>query len=516
MALTNAERLDRIQSQANDCHELELNLHKLDSNRDYCAFQVSTLNKDAPPKPSPETCANTDLNFGIPGFAKLPWSTANIENGCQLYATIQKSLEDLAEKGADSVDDVINTMKTCAPWLESFGSLRRFVDNLSTSEKREALNTMAGIAKLAANAKNAITAPIPLLLANHPGSVTLSQEQCACLFAHGFFCTYPHEDKTFNMINFSRIFYNGSFLSSVRLQCFLNYFSLVLKEMPTGCVSFCRNVLSHNDIPNWKNSKTSIPLVAVTSSVPIENAPGCLQVDFADEYIGGLVLSSPIDQEEVRFLICPEMIVSSLLCEKMEPLEAVRIIGAQRYNNYTGYRETFKWVPYKDYGSEPRDEFGRVVCDLAAIDALPFDVRQENVQYTRENIDRELNKAYAGFMSKSRETRPVATGNWGCGAFGGNKELKSLIQMLAAAKAGRAVMYCTFNDKKFEGSMIEQYEKLVEMGATVGAVYKALLSYGKERERNPRLSVYEHVYDSMRRDTLTGCIGSACTSGVDR
>ncbi|RCN39091.1 hypothetical protein ANCCAN_14993, partial [Ancylostoma caninum] len=158
MALTNAERLDRILSQANDCHELELNLHKLDSSRDYCGFQVSTLNKDFPPKPSPETCASTDLNFGVPGFAKLPWSTANIANGCELYANIQKALEDLAGKGADSVKDVIKTMQACAPWLESFGSLRRFMDSLSTSEKREALNTMAGIAKLAANAKNVITA----------------------------------------------------------------------------------------------------------------------------------------------------------------------------------------------------------------------------------------------------------------------------------------------------------------------------------------------------------------------
>ncbi|EYB96495.1 hypothetical protein Y032_0150g2783 [Ancylostoma ceylanicum] len=358
--------------------------------------------------------------------------------------------------------------------------------------------------------------PIPLLLANRPGSVTLSQEQCACLLAHGFFCTYPHEDKTFNMINFARIYYNTSFLSSVRLQFILNYFSLVLKEMPSGCVSFIRKVLCHSDIPNWKNSKTPIPLVGVTSTIAIEDAPGCLQVDFADEYIGGLVLASPIDQEEVRFLICPEMIVSSLLCEKMEPLEAIQIIGAQRYNSYSGYRGTLKWIPFKHYGSEPRDEFGRVVCDLAAIDALPFYEMHENFQYTKENIDRELNKAYAGFMSSLKEARPVATGNWGCGAFGGNKKLKSLIQMLAAAKAGRAMIYCTFNDKHFESSMIKQYEKLVGMNATIGAVYKALLSYDKERKQNPRLSVYRHVCDFMRRDTtLTGCIKSACTSTVD-
>ena len=32
----------------------------------------------------------------------------------------------------------------------------------------------------------------------------------------------------------------------------------------------------------------------------------------------------------------------------------------------------------------------------------------------------------------------VATGNWGCGVFGGNVQLKSLLQLLAASKVGRA------------------------------------------------------------------------------
>ncbi|VDM82636.1 unnamed protein product [Strongylus vulgaris] len=188
--------------------------------------------------------------------------------------------------------------------------------------------------------------------------------------------------------------------------------------------------------------------LAVTAELAIEDVTGCAQVDFADEYIGGLILSTPIDQvEEVRFMICPEMIVSCLLFEKMGPLEAIHIVGAQRYSSYVGYRK-------------------RVICDLIAIDALPYSDR--TTQYKKENIDRELNKAFAGFMSKSDDPRPIATGNWGCGVFNGDKELKSLIQLLAAAKAKRDVIYCTFYDKQFESSLINQYELLICNKTTVG------------------------------------------------
>ncbi len=45
--------------------------------------------------------------------------------------------------------------------------------------------------------------------------------------------------------------------------------------------------------------------------------------------------------------------------------------------------------------------------------------------------------------------KPIATGNWGCGAFGGDPQLKSLIQWLAASQAGcPAVYYYTFGDQR--------------------------------------------------------------------
>ncbi|VDM64374.1 unnamed protein product [Angiostrongylus costaricensis] len=160
--------------------------------------------------------------------------------------------------------------------------------------------------------------PVPLLRANRYGSVTLSQEQCACLLAHAFFCTY----LPFGRYILFSIFDDQNPMCYVKLRFILHYFSIILKKMPTGCVSFRREALPPDD-------------------TSIEDAYGCLQVDFANEYIGGGVLTWGAVQEEIRFLICPEMIVSCLLCEKMGPLEVVHIVGAQRYSSYVGYGKSY-------------------------------------------------------------------------------------------------------------------------------------------------------------------------------
>ena len=68
-----------------------------------------------------------------------------------------------------------------------------------------------------------------------------------------------------------------------------------------------------------------------------------VQIDFANKYIGGGVLGNGLVQEEIRFLQFPEMIITRLLCERMEDDEAVLVIGAERYNATEGYATTFKW-----------------------------------------------------------------------------------------------------------------------------------------------------------------------------
>jgi poly(ADP-ribose) glycohydrolase len=48
-------------------------------------------------------------------------------------------------------------------------------------------------------------------------------------------------------------------------------------------------------------------------------------------------------QEEIRFIIAPETLISCLLCERMRKDEAIIIMGAQQYSNYSGYQNSFKF-----------------------------------------------------------------------------------------------------------------------------------------------------------------------------
>ncbi|EYB96499.1 hypothetical protein Y032_0150g2785 [Ancylostoma ceylanicum] len=500
MVRSDCKRLDQILNKASNNHETSLDLNELEGS-DYCGFSLHSGN------PFPKECTDIDLNYDVPGFVRLPWSTANITDGCYRYKEIAQELENIAGNGVNSIGDVIDAIKKCAPWIKSYkpyNGLQSFMDHRSNSEQREVLDTITGIARLALRAKTVFTKPLPLLVTDRPGSVTLSQEQCACLLANAFFCTFEKDRENYNKINFSSLFNGTNPLSHVKLQFILNYFSLVLKKMPDGCVSFRRTVLSEDEVPKWEEDEALMPLVAASSDGTIEDASGCLQVDFASKFIGGGAVRTGAVQEEIRFLICPEMIVSSLLCERMGPREAIHIIGAQRYSSYAGYGRTLACLPYDGYGSEPRDQFRRVISNVVAMDARNFRQAGTLAQYTPQNINRELNKAYAAFMTTSDDPRPVASGNWGCGVFGGDKELKSLIQMLAAAKARRSMIYYTFNDEKFEAAMNKHYGMLIQNNATIGIIYRALMSYGKECERNLQLTVFQHV------EAVVGCTTGRC------
>lgn len=53
-----------------------------------------------------------------------------------------------------------------------------------------------------------------------------------------------------------------------------------------------------------------------------------LQVDFASSWIGGGVLGSGLVQEEILFLMNPELIVSRLFTERLEDSECLIITGS--------------------------------------------------------------------------------------------------------------------------------------------------------------------------------------------
>ncbi|XP_041066296.1 poly(ADP-ribose) glycohydrolase-like [Carcharodon carcharias] len=373
--------------------------------------------------------------------------------------------------------------------LWRFSGLHKHFDQLSDGERQYLLGTLLpGMAKLALQLPKLCSKPIPLLKQSKAHAITMSQEQIACLLANAFFCTFPHRNSTqpnseyrsFPDINFSRLFANFSQRMSEKLKTIFCYFSKVTENMPKGLVTFQRCCL--NDSVVWRRSPCKLTQLRVSSEGRIEEEEqGELQVDFASPMVGGGVLGSGLVQEEIRFLINPELIVARLFTEKLADNECLVITGAQRYSEYGGYSDSYRWLRYHN-DETPRDSWLRLCTEIVAIDALNF--RNPMDQYKICYLDRELNKAYCGFSTVDRVVlarhRPaIATGNWGCGAFKGDAKLKALIQLMAAAQAQRDVVYFTFGDTALMRSISEMHQVLQRSNVTVGQLYNVLAKYSR-------------------------------------
>jgi hypothetical protein len=150
---------------------------------------------------------------------------------------------------------------------------------------------------------------------------------------------------------------------------------------------------------------------------------------------------------EIRFLICPELIVGRLFCEELTDNEVIVMTGAERFCDYDGYGYESFCFRGNHIDLSPVEGSFRV-STVVAFDAQAYKKNNLKQQYSVSAFSRELNKAYVAFFRESVEdNKPFATGNWGAGVFLGNPHLKFLIQSMAAAVAGRALMYITWEDE---------------------------------------------------------------------
>ncbi|XP_037319461.2 poly(ADP-ribose) glycohydrolase isoform X2 [Pungitius pungitius] len=390
-----------------------------------------------------------------------------------------------------------------------FTALRLYCTKVLEPDAAEHLfdSLLPDIVQLALRASELCTKPIPLLKGGVNHSITMSQEQVACLLANAFFCTFPRRNSRRNEygnypdINFFRLFEGSSSMKIEKLKTLMCYFRSFTEQKPTGLVTFTRKSL---DKPlNWKSSQTQLTKLHITCEGTIEDdGHGMLQVDFANRFVGGGVTGSGLVQEEIRFLINPELIISRLFTEALDPNECLIITGTQQYSKYTGYSHTYEWGgSHQD--TTPRDGWQRRCTEIVAIDALHFKNFLE--QFNLDKLNRELNKAYCGFArpeERSQNLATVATGNWGCGVFGGDARLKALLQMLAAAEAGRDVAYFTFGDSQLMTDVHKMHSFLTQRKICVGEVYDLLGQYHSSvckscLTRRPDVSLYSFIYQQV-------------------
>ncbi|XP_073004032.1 poly(ADP-ribose) glycohydrolase 1-like isoform X1 [Typha latifolia] len=377
------------------------------------------------------------------------------------------------------------------------------------------------------------------------GVVLISQELIAALLACALFCLFPTSDrdaKHLPLINFDRLFstiqLSAKQSQEQKIKCLVHYFERICMHIPTGSVSFERKMLSlqnsshgisYPEAADWKNSNVSLCQFKVLPLGLIEDQQhDALEVDFANEYLGGGALYWGCVQEEIRFMINPELIIGMLFMASMRQNEAIEIVGVERFSQYMGYGSSFRFVgDYLD--KKPFDSMGRRKTRIIAIDAL---YSPKMAQYGIECIlSREANKAFCGFLDRSKyesilkfsqeaskaspemvgshrnsddkcssnvdlienkkgcqstdskESIGIATGNWGCGVFGGDPEVKSMIQWLAASQALRPfIHYYTFGEASLEGlKQVTQW--ILNHGWTVGELWNILVEYSSQRLR---------------------------------
>ena len=373
-------------------------------------------------------------------------------------------------------------------------------------------NLLPRIISLALRLPELVQSPIPLLKQGKCHSLSLTQEQISCLLANAFLCTYPRrntlkeksEYSTFPDINFNRLFQSSGLAVLEKIKCICHYFRRVCpvdddrSNVPTGCVTFERRFMHHNEIPNW--SESSAPLgvtpLHITSDGTIEDdGLGLLQVDFANKYLGGGVLGGGCVQEEIRFVICPELIVSRLFTECLKPTEALLMVGCERFSNYSGYSYTFQWAGnHEDH--TPRDSSRRRMCHIVAIDALHF--QESSLQYREELMLRELNKAYVGFSTTLTTLAPgVASGNWGCGAFGGEATLKALLQLIACTVTTRPLVYFTFGNEELRDEVHKMHTFFIENNILVKDLWSVLRKFHARKLAAEEL--YEFLYSELEK-----------------
>ncbi|KAJ3064083.1 hypothetical protein HDU98_000174 [Podochytrium sp. JEL0797] len=233
---------------------------------------------------------------------------------------------------------------------------------LSEDSRADALSTIPAdvitdqllprMAALALHLPTLFRNPFPLLLAGRNGSLTFSQHQTACLLANAFFGTLPDQREQFEgtrqfpVLDFRALFQARMYskVMKAKLDAVFEYFGRILDRpnWDSTKVTFTRRCLGPHEFPDWSTSHTEFPPLSAASTGTIEtNGTKCTQADFANEFIGGGVLGQGAVQEEILFLIYPEMLVSLLFCERMADNEVVFLVGVERFCEYTGYASTF-------------------------------------------------------------------------------------------------------------------------------------------------------------------------------
>ena len=384
--------------------------------------------------------------------------------------------------GRGNLDVVLYLIET---FLEEFSPgfnadiLKRYFESLKNADKDVHKDIFCQLAKLILRTPELFSNTINLLVPNEFEKVSLSKTQCLCLIAHMFMCISlaPQQNR---VVHFGYIFHqvpNSDKLAEnvqiEKIKCLVNYFAQALKEEGERTIVFERIAaegikdsehgkyykIGNEDcsLDAWKSCTDKLRGFSYEEG-GIKGGPTTIEIAFSGLTFGGHTLLFAAIQQEIIILRSPECLPGFLLFQgQMNDGEAFCIAGARYFNQCIGYGSTFQWkCPYKEDASE----FSKK--KTVFIDAYNFKRQGASMlQFSDEKIQRELTKAFIGFLPHVNDGRNVSTGGWGSGLFRGNIYLKFLLQWIAASRAKRKMEFYAFGNK-MSSDLIEKVKKRYE------------------------------------------------------
>lgn len=158
----------------------------------------------------------------------------------------------------------------------------------------------------------------------------------------------------------------------------------------------------------------------------------------ANKYVG---FGRTASQEEIHVGSTPEACPVVLMMPPLGDGDALVVRGTEAIIEMEGYGRDATMRAILNPGAWDWRERTMLFMDALELDS--FDTREGRFipDLLPGNVDREFTKAYTAFQSGHDSVElphytEVVTGLWGCRAFGGNAQIKTIIQWCAASLSG--------------------------------------------------------------------------------
>lgn len=351
-------------------------------------------------------------------------------------------------------------------------------------------------------------------------TVSWTKAQCCCILCCSFLCLFPRVSdncrtvsgagEAFNLpsVNYDEMFFSRP--ESVETEKLLMFFDYLDSMM--GRISFSEGaatpVLENTSAPTLPRECSQNVTILRRACPPIEDLLSnhrdrrfsrcvvhdlgesiddqshMLRVDFANEMIGGASIAYGCVQEEITFSLCPELNTARLIHSPMRPNEAIVICGAEQFSLLRHGTYAFN-MKHDGPVKAPCPRGGAVL----AIDAMDYRYGSPDLQYQWATMRREMEKCIAAMLIPLcdygvpvEEAARIATGNWGCGVFGGDLELKFLLQWVACSVADKEMHYFPFDQEVVVQTMLQgKLADRIRDAMTIGDMLQFLKSYLPKR-----------------------------------